>query len=70
MKIGRKSNVTASSSEVDTNSMVYDDAIVHIKEAIDSLALESAKHKNDESTTKAREAIANLSVILLDLKTE
>lgn len=55
----KKRPVTAATQEAAN----YKEAISYIQSAIEALGMESGK---DEA---AREAIANLSVILLDLKT-
>lgn len=48
----------------DAQSACYDDCISHIHQAIDCLAACA----NNADDTKAKEAIANLSVVLLDLQ--
>lgn len=61
------SKVSASSSTKDTetlNTMVHEDAIKYIKKAIDVLGA----HARRTQDAKSKEAIANLSVILLDLQ--
>lgn len=63
MKIQR-AKVTASASE-ELSKMVYDDAIQYIRKAIDSLG---AAARKDPDNKAAKEAIANLGVVLLDLK--
>lgn len=61
----KKKNVTAAEALVEvaeTGSCGYDDAIFHIKSAIECLGCIA---KTDEL---AKESIANLSVVLFDLK--
>lgn len=63
MRIAKKpvdQNINSSEEMKTTNK--YDSAVDYIKKAIDSLA---SFGKNDE---EAKDAIANLSVILFDLK--
>lgn len=51
---------------VEIAEMVYEDAINYIKSAIRSLG--AAAKRNPNSADVAKQAIANLSVILLDLQ--
>lgn len=66
MKISKNSHNTVSSStnpDDELNAMVYEDAKKYINQAIKSLGAYARRTKDE----KAKEAIANLSVILLDL---
>ena len=51
---------------VEISEMVYEDAINHIKSAIRSLG--AAVKRTPDNSDVAKQAIANLSVILLDLQ--
>lgn len=52
--------------EAPTAAPCYSDCIEHIHQAIDCLAVCA----NETGDSKAKEAIANLSVVLLDLQSE
>lgn len=63
MKISKQS-VTAATPTEELNSMVYEDAIKSIKTAINQLG--ALARRTDD--VKAKEAIANLGVVLLELQ--
>ena len=69
MKIKKNASVNSATTTENTpsaelNSMVFSDSIEYVKKAIDSLGA-YARRSND---TFAKETIANLSVVLMDLK--
>lgn len=69
MKISKKSVTAAESATPESeelDSLVWEDSIKYLQKCIDSLgavARRDSRHADD-----AKDAIANLSVILLDLK--
>ena len=71
MKIQKNQKVVSASSEnEELASMVFNDSITHVKRAIDALGAVVRLHPESNNASIAKEAIANLSVILLDLKNQ
>ena len=69
MKISKKPITAAESSGTEAeelNSLVWEDSIKYLQKCIDSLGAVARRDKR--RADDAKDAIANLSVILLDLK--